>query len=338
MNSEDGYSSAAVVTILFFLSIVTLGVLNYLQNTGKLLSSLENHQMIMIQLDEEVLLLIKQLSADPTPDADSQFDPVWTYLENRMESGIEITLEDISSRFNLNFMRTKMLDESDFSKSMLLGNTPDRLKLFRGEKGFFSDKEAGYVDFFKTKDLEDYFTVYSYANFNITYEDSLKKLYETRVSTENSHTFLAKVQKHIAGQTIADKRMFRDIAGSSFHSLYPLINTESLMNVNFVPERVLLAVLNYPYGGKRHDESLLYYEIIKNERAGLELDNLFLEQHLILEGEYLRILQYLGTRTWFWKITATMEEESLEVILCRLPDNELFSSSNDYQIIEWKYH
>jgi hypothetical protein len=338
MHSDEGYSSVSVIILIFFLSAVTLGVLFYLQNSHKLSRSLDQYYSSQSQLDGEVFQLIEELAADPTPDADSVFDPVWSYLENRDNSEINLKLEDISSRFNLNFMRTKMIEQSSFKTLMTGGFSPDDLKQYRGSKGFFSDLNTGYDDFFEEEDLDKYFTSYGYANLNISYEDSLRKIFEIRVSDGNSDAFLSKIHQLILSNEMADTVKMKSMFGSDYDVLYPLINTLPVMNVNFVPEKVLYAVLNYPYGGEKHEDCLNFYEIIKSERTTFELENERLDQIFNLEGEYVRITQYLGTQTWFWKITATLDDQVLEVVLCRLPDDSIISDSIEYQILEWKYN
>ena len=59
------------------------------------------------RLGEAVHELISVIADDPTPEADSLRDPVWTWLQSRGEEQPLLELEDISSRFNLNFVRTK---------------------------------------------------------------------------------------------------------------------------------------------------------------------------------------------------------------------------------------
>ncbi|MBI9099728.1 MAG: hypothetical protein JEY91_14710, partial [Spirochaetaceae bacterium] len=198
MNSEGGYSSITVLIIILFLSSITLSVLIFLQISARQNAKREYFYSEKEILDDEVNALIEQLAKDPTAEADSQFDPVWDYIETRNKDKTTLTLEDISSRFNLNFIRTKMLENSSFRELLINGHTSEDLKLYRGEKGFFSSISEGYGEYFEEEDLQKYFTTFSYANLNVTYEDSLKKLYEYRVSEEGSHSFLNEIQQLIS--------------------------------------------------------------------------------------------------------------------------------------------
>jgi len=338
MSRESGYSSVTVLILILFLSTVTLGVISLLRLSISLTEKTENKYLIEEQLEEEVRSLISVLAEDPTPEADSIFDPVWSFLQNRDDSEIELSLEDISSRFNLNYIRTNMLEKSQFKSLMESGFNPEDLKLYRGENGFYSDLKNGYGQYFSEDVLEKYFTAYSYANFNITYEDSLKKIYEFKVSEEGSSTFLQKVQDHISRKNIADKGKLKEIFGADFPELYPLVNTEPLLNVNLTPEKILDAVLHYPYGGETHKNGSSFYEIIIAERKTFEFDPERLETLLgDLEDDYLRISQYLGTRTWFWKIIAVKNDKKLEVIICLLPESDDIQERT-YTIIRWKGH
>lgn len=335
MTGQEGYASLTVFILILFLSSVTLSLLFFLQLSLRQSSFYEEQMARESELEKEVSLLIDILKSDPTGESDSYFDPVWTFLEERKSSAIELRLTDISSRFNLNFMRTKMLEESSFKNLMINGKDPDQLKQCRGENGFFVHPEGGYGLFFRKEDLDKYFTTYSYANFNVTYEDSLKKIFEIRVSEEGSLLFLNKVQQHISEKIMADKESFRGIASLEYKQIYPLVNTEALMNVNFIPEKVLHAVLYYPYGGTVHKNGQFYFNAITSQRDNHELTTSDLDELFELEEEQLRIREYLGTRTWFWKISATTGDVKLEVVLARLPDESI--DDPEFQIIEWKF-
>lgn len=289
-------------------------------------------------LRESVLELIDALSDDPTPEADSSFDPVWDYLRNRGENETVLTMEDISSRFNLNFIRTKMIEKSSFKNLMIGGFSPEDLKLYRGENGFFTNLNEGYKQFFEEEDLNQYFTAFSYANVNVTYEDSLKKIYEIRVSEAGSFSFLNEIQQLISGKTLVDNSGLKELLGTNYEILYPLINTRALMNVNFVDEKILSAVLNYPYGDKKHENSAAFLETIKAERSVFEIEKKRLKELLPVEEDYLRILEYIGTTTWFWRIKAKSENLTLDVVLCRYPGEATDTVKRDYQILQWNYY
>lgn len=334
MKREDGYTSVGVLLLVLFLSASVIGILAYSRIMGNQHRRIENLNSVQLELETVVYDLMDQLAADPTPQSDSPHDPVWQYITNREEESLQIELRDISSRFNLNFMRTKMLDESEFASMMIDGKTPDDLKSHRGEEGFSDNLAEGYSSFFDKEDLERFFTVYSYANINVTYEDSLKKLYESRVSEEGSHLFLTKVQELISDQLMADEARMNNMLGGDRGKLYPLINLEPLINVNFAEEKVLKAVLSYPYGGETHNNALDYHEILRAERTAMEITPERLKTLFDVEDHYMRIPQYLGTVTWFWEIRASRGNTGLNVIICRIPGRE--AGEGLFQIVEWK--
>lgn len=336
MESEKGYSSVSVLIFILFLSTIVLGLMTFLQISQERNKRFEKRYSVEVILDSQVKDLIKILSDDPSPEADSFFDPVWAYIENQNSEDLSLKLEDLSSRFNLNFVRTKMLNESSFKGKMNSGFSPDDLKLFRGEEGFFSDKYIGFSEFYDEEILDKYFTVYGYANLNVTYEDSLKKIYQYNVSLEGSSSFLSLIQQLISRGVMADTEEMKKILGINYDSLYPLINVEPLMNVNFIPEEVLLAIVNYPYGGKKHKNSSAFYDVITAERSSFEFTPDKLNSLLQVKEDYLRIKEYLGTKTWFWKITATEGKSGLEVIIALLPNEKLDNLEKKYRVIQWK--
>lgn len=336
-NFEDGYSSIGVLLILIFLSSLTMAVLVYTRSSTEQYRRMENVYRDQQELELAVRELISEMEKDPTPSSDSPYDPVWNWLEDRNNEDIILELKDISSRFNLNFMRTKMLEKSVFSSMMINGHSPEDLKQFRGEQGFSDSLLDGYGDFFSEEDLLEYFTVYSYANLNVTYEDSLKKLYELQVDEAGSHIFLSKIQSLVSSQKIADENRLQEILGSQMDNLYPLINIEPLLNVNFVNETVLKSVLFYPYGEEVLKNANNYLEIILAERSAMEIDSRRLDSILQVDDSYLRILQYLGTVTWYWEIHAKKDGISLSVVLTRLPQSDEMKDNPVYRIVEWYF-
>lgn len=322
--------------LVLFLSALALGVLAYLGISSARYRSMDARYAARAVLEDSVRELMKQLADDPTPEADSLRDPLWTWLSSRGGDLPVLELEDISSRFNLNFVRTKMLEESEFGSMMLSGKTPEDLKQWRGEEGFAGDLVTGYGDFYKEEDLGKYFTVYSYANLNVTYEDSLKKLYEIRVSPEGAHVFLSSVQSLIAGGVMADEERMKQIFGSSEGKLFPLINIEPLINVNFADEKILKAVLFYPYGEEVHEQAADYLDVLTAERTTMEITRERLQSLIEAEDQYLRIFQYLGTTTWFWRIKATSGADSLDAVICRLPGKA--GEKKEYKVLEWKFN
>jgi len=337
MKCDDGYTTLSVFIIILFISAISISALKIIGAGLKKSHKYDNIYSIRQDMDEKVLALLDVLGNDPTPEADSFFDPVWAYIKNENKDEFQIGLRDISSKFNMNFVRTKMLEQSIFKDKMINGKSPDDLKEYRGERGFVCNLKNFYGDFFSEEDLDDFFTIYSYANFNVTYENSLKNIYEIRVSEDSGHSFLSIIQQHISSKIIADNLEYKQIVGASYTKLYPTVNTMSLMNVNFIPEAVLQAVLNYPYGGDRLKQSTSYIEIIKAERSVSEFLPEKLTSLLAVEGDYLRILQYLGTVTWFWEIIVAKERQKLDVIVCRLPDTK-DANCKKFHIIKWKYH
>ncbi len=314
---------------------------------------LDEYYNVKNNLEKEVYQLIDIIAEDPSPEADSPTDPVWGHIEqlNDSNENLTLSLEDISSRFNLNFIRTKMLEESPFFKDLLInGKNTQNLKEDRFKYGFVSDIHSpfdedhlGYGDFFEKEDLDKYFTTYGYANLNVTYEKSLEMIFKTRIPDRGTGSFMSDIKNLIESDIMADNSKMKKILGTEYEDLYPLINIQPLINVNFVEDEILKAILYYPYGGTRHKERASFYSNINNDRSNSEIDDARIKQLLPLKVEkekdiyYLRIYEYLGAITWFWKITAESDNRTLTAIICRIPLETRAPSKRDYQIIEWDY-
>ncbi len=316
---------------------------------------LDEYYNVKNNLEKEVYQLIDIIAKDPSPEADSPTDPVWGHIEkiNDSDENLTIRLEDISSRFNINFIRTKMLEESPFFKDLMInGKNTQNLKDDRYKYGFISDIHSrfdedhlGYEDFFETEDLDKYFTTYGYANLNVTYEKSLEKIFETRVPDRGTGSFMSDITNLIKSGIMADNSRMKKILGTEYEDLYPLINVEPIINVNFAEEEILKAIIYYPYGEEQLKDRASIYNYLINERANSELNNEQIKNYIKgkldeddVKYKYkIRILQYLGSTTWFWKITAVSDNRTLSAIICRIPLETRAPSKRDYQIIEWDY-
>ncbi len=326
---ENGFGSIQVILVLFLLSLLVLGIGTGISLTGVFYKKREDVWQNTKFLQNEVKTVLMHLQNDPTPETDSHFDPVWTFIRSRSNNHFSLRITDISSRINPNWVRPGFLEKTDLRNFFLPGVTAETFKDVRNQHGFSLDITLEYSSLIKPSALEKYFTPFSYANINTSYEFVLQDLYsklaEDPAGAEVFHTFIARnlSRKHLVS---ADE--FYAAAGDAFDSLYPVINTFPAMNINFVPEFLLRQILSYPYGGNViTNSSSLTDQFIAIRQEG-EIDQK--ELHDLIPIKYKtqeRVFQYLGTKTWFWKVEIKAEKTAAEaIIICYPKYNKHLSS------------
>jgi hypothetical protein len=108
----------------------------------------------------------------------------------------------------------------------------------------------------------------------------------------------------------------RAVLGLGHDAVVPVVNAESCLNVHFLAPLILEELLAYrALGVPRPREAA---RSILEVRSWSELSAPDLAR-LVGVPAGSRILQYLGVKTWFWKITAVGETTRLELVVARVP-------------------
>ncbi len=310
------------MAVVLFLSAISLGALILLGSSALLIRHSSTVRDARRLLEEEARLALNQLARQTAAEVDSPFDPVWTWAAGRKEGTIGITLEDVSSQLNLNTVRTEVFEKTELGKLLALGHSARELRQYRADKGPFASL-ASYAAFFPSGVLASYFTVYGYINVNTTFEDVLRGIFAARTGDKAAaEAFRNAIRGFLVKQEMVGKEQLASLFGLYYPQLYPLMNVEPQMNVNFIPPEILHALLAYPYGGKSIENFEGICNAILSERQQQGLTPQYLSNLIHAQGEQLLIFQYLGTRTWFWRITVRGGSHSLVQVVARIPDDQ----------------
>ena len=320
MKSGEGSSTVLVLVVVLFLSAVAVGAMALIGTSALQVRQRLSQEELHRQLADEAGKVVDQLGRSAAPDVDAATDPVWTYIAGRRGSGMDLTVGDLSSRLNLNTVRTELLEKTGLGGLLAPGRSAQELRQLRKDKGPFHSI-AAYEPFFSPAVLERDFSVYGYVNLNTSFEDVLRGVYAARTGdSASAETFRGAIRGFLSRQELVKKEQLPALLGLYYPQLYPLMNVEPQMNVNFVPEDVLRAVLSYPYGGKRIEGYEAACQAILADRQQRGLTAQYLADTIHAKGEQVLIFQYLGTRTWFWRIQVRAVGRSLEQVVARLPD------------------
>jgi hypothetical protein len=184
-----------------------------------------------------------------------------------------------------------------------------------------------YDDFFSDEALDEFLTGYGWANINVTDEFVLRSIYAERTGNDmGAKRFRSLAVAIIGRNTMITREALRGYLGADFDRVYPVVNAEPLWNVHYLPERILRKILSYSALGVSDPDGVAAALVALRESSSLSMDEL---TDLTGLPESSRLHQYLGVRTWFWKIGAHASGVSLEIVAARIP-----GESPTFQIVE----
>lgn len=234
-------------------------------------------------------------------------------------------LKDISSRLPVNWVHPKLLDQDDLSFIFRDGAGSEMFRDMRAESGPIVDIQPHYTDLFSQDALGTLVTAYAPANINVSYPDSIRQLAELRSGDSSfADQLFEQIQEGLTEKTVWKERDMPRLLSPYGEELQGLVTTKGTMNVNYIPEEILRAVLYYPYGNESIAEFRRAYDEILTLRERQSVDNMLLKDMLSLEEVTEdhplaeRVLGYLGDRTWFWMFTLESGDLSLEILFVRL--------------------
>ncbi|MCG8479269.1 MAG: hypothetical protein MI724_09260 [Spirochaetales bacterium] len=291
----------------------------------------------------EIEWVIEQLMSDPTPEADSSSDPVWAALGARAG---EISLYDVSSAVNPNWIRPTFLDRSGLGEILFVpGSSGAELSQYRVDEGISVRVEEWYADFFENETIEEYLTGHGLFNINVTHEAVLRDVYALRTGSESkAEIFLGRVQDALRDRALWDDPSLRQLFGVDFDLVYPVINVAPAFNAHFLHADVLEAVVTFPYGGEAIPAAETAAQVLLIERQSGEIDPERLQTIFTVEtDEQQRLFEYLGTNTWFWRVDVELSQGTTpvagSVIIMREPvPTPAIGETTDppiFRVVEW---
>lgn len=344
---NTGYS-----TLYGILAITIVSLLLIIGTTpdiyeAKALNNQQQQLDVELNLERAVDAVLREMIADPTPYADSKDDPVWAFAELYSQNDISVKIEDISTGLNLNTLDPKWLEQSHLKQRDLI--------FARRSNSFFRSPE----DLFEYVDediFQRFYSIYGYVNPNLADTAMLTLYIKERLATDNSTaTALAASLKSAAIENPIGAKEMTAALGSYSNDLLPILLPVASINVNMAERELLDVVITFPFDGTGFANPNIIVGNLMAEKLSGEMDSfdlIYLFNNVISAGKKDKTrneekmsrlaLQFLGTKTWFWKITATSETGTiLEVIAVRLPlkvnlnnqtDNN--NESTSFQIVE----
>ena len=330
---QDGSITLVAASLLILMASVAAGGALILQAALFNTQRSADRDRVRNRLRQHADRVIELLTGDPTPGSDSPLDPVWSELMNRRDSGIGVSLQDMSSRLNPNWVQKAILQKTGLGELLSPGRSAEELQQRREDEGISTDIAAEYGDLIKEDALRRCFSGFSYANLNTTDEFALRKLYAIRTGdAAGAEVFRTHWQQAMIQKKSLKRTDLKQFLGLDYETLFPVMNVEPTFNVHFLEPLVLSALVSFPDFKIANPRQAA--QGILDSRAGVELTSASLRR-IVGAPEDNGVFQYLGVVTWFWKISVSLEASRLEVVVARLPSDD--ESPPRFQKIEERY-
>lgn len=333
-DTQEGSVGVQYLAILFFLAAATGAAALMVTSALSYQKRSEAEFKTRAALEEAALKALPLLEDDATPEADGAGDPIWDF-PNDGSAGITRKVRDVSSALNANFVRKAVFEKTDLQDLMIPGKTEDELQQFREDSGLSPSVEA-YKAFFTKEAMKYSVTGYGWANINVSDEFALRKLCAAATGSEAfAETLHGKVQQLLIEKKVLGREELPFFLGTRVADLFPIMNVEPAMNVNFVDPHILRELIAYPdyhlSGVTAKADSILSMRLAR-EIKPQDLGGLF-----GLDANHI-LFQYFGCRTWFWEISAERDDKRCVLVVAAIPElSALATTKRKFSVIERRF-
>lgn len=317
MNSnQTGSIGVANLVILLFLAASCAGAAGVVGAALSYQARSERAEDLRAELLNAVDIAVDALRADSSPEADGPDDPIRS-LDGAMKNGVRLKIRDASSAVNPNFTRKNPLEKTELSRMLTSARTPDELQQHREDAGL-SPFPGAYAGFFTDEALDSQVAGFGWANINTIDEFALRTLVrELTGSDAIAESVRQKARSLLTDNRVLSTEELPAFLGADFSAVFPFVNAEPSMNVNFVDPAILRALLGYETYAVPNPVAVA--DAILSARMRGELKPPDLKAITGLPDNHI-ILHYFGCRTWFWELSAEKNGLRCVQVLARVPD------------------
>ncbi|HEQ72066.1 MAG TPA: hypothetical protein ENN69_06215 [Spirochaetia bacterium] len=317
INNTRGNASVTVLVVMFALAVMFTAAAFFMRELVGFYGEVETAADLHTELRAEAVRLIELMTEDPTPEADSYLDPVWSEISFASSAALKIKLEDVSSRINPNQAYDYILNAAHIFEST---TTYEAFHDYRVEHGPVLDLAKEYGEFFKKDELSKYCTSYGWFNVNTSNESMLYLLFELRTGKKAEGTlFASRLRQKRTAKELFTAASVKELLGVDLEAVYPFISSEPEINVNLAPRAVLFTVLTV---GKNVYKVPLKDGLVDDilaVRMGSEITAEGLTNLIRPKFRTTIMESYLGVTTWFWRLTLEKNGRRYRCVFARLP-------------------
>jgi hypothetical protein len=336
---DAGYASLVFLFALFFCSALALGAAAHISSALSLMKREKNKTLAREEMEGLLNEVIGSLMSDPSPEVNGVDDPLWDW-NGRRTKGYRLAINPYSDRINPNFTRKNIFEKTGLERLFRPGKNADKLQQFREDAGLCLGEEA-FADFFEEEIFKKFFSPYGWANINLIDEFAARQLASALTGDPaRGEAFREKIQLLLMERRLVSRDALPSVLGAFLTEMYPFVNAEPLMNINFVEPLILEELLAYGEYGIRRPEERSSEILSLRETGGISAGDLL---SILGIDQSNPLAHYFGSITWFWEITITGEKggpnaPSLRAVVCRLPPGAFPAERKpEYTIIERRF-
>ncbi len=334
MKRTEGYASFTVFVMILSLAGLILSASQFMYQHKRSIIALGNKTEQEALFMETARSICLAMVNDTSQEADSPFDQVWTSLES---DEMELSLTELSSRLNPNFDGLYFWEESNLRSRIKSSIT---LKEWESERiSVFSFKQNDFKDKLLEEDWDNLYSLYTLLNVNTAPSEVIEGYLRQNNYPENTISFtLSKIRQKKNKNEYISQRDISNWLAEANRKAGAVLNSQSKININFIDPLLLETVLSTPWMGETVDNYLVMKNNILNARSTNELTEQDLREILSCDEKIKdQILMYLGSKSWFWKLSIANESAEMELILCRVPSLDDIPENSGIQIVNKKF-
>lgn len=307
-NKQNGFSSLEVLVTLFVLSLLLIAFLyifsfyqlsvtkEKLKNDSK--TNIENTFSSLIQTFKEKV----------NPECDGPNDEVYQITTDD-KTECEIQIKPLSHLIDLNFLPSDFYT-TEYFLSLLKENTAPTFIQETRKNGTLITSYSDIEEFIEEEKFNESITIHSTANINIVDEDSLNTLctlYDVQSDIVNKRKSLIKNKQFVSTETEALLAY-----GITYQFFYPYVNVQPILNVNFIDENFLKALVTLPRFKLASAEKKCNNLIAIRNANTVNTETICNTFGITKSHE---LYYYLGCNTYFWEILISNKSVSCKYLV-----------------------
>ena len=326
---ERGEAGVAFLAVAVFIAALGMALALQLGALARYEGRSEAAYEERSSLEREARRIAALMAEGLGAEADSPLDPLWSGLSG--EAGEALRIRDLSSVLNPNFLAPDLFESEAIAEIVGLRASAGDLQRYREERGL-SCRLEHYAPFFDLAERRP-LGCYGWANINTADELALRLVYRSATgSEEGARLFREKVQSLRRLRRVVRREELAEVIGST--ALFPLVCAEPSLNVNYVDRGLALALAAFLARGIEDPERRCAELLDLRSRRPVREEDI---ARILGVDPGHPILQFLGSRTWFWELRVERSGLTCVLVLARRPGAGPMDRAARLDIVETRF-
>ena len=327
MIKKDGYSTlqflVSLIIICIFYGVIGLYLKSFSSRIYKEKQSLNEEK----EINKLFNTIISDIKNDNTPDSNSRHD-LFAKWNDKSINNLNVKIDNLSGKININSFPKDILEKTDLKK-LFIDSSASIYQIYESQVLFSDFTQLS--QYITLENYEKYFTTFGWFNYNSS-DDTRFELLLNQLKI-NSITLLDRRKELLSTkQYIQSYTQLKMNTGTQFTEVFPYINLEAPINVNYIDQEVLKNILSYPSFNIKGAVSKA--QTIASLRENQEITQEMLSNILELKKNN-PLYYFLGTKTYFYKIRIEGKSKQCDFYIAReITDIDSYKNTPKYYLIK----